>query len=61
MPYHLRHSALYFSDFGTVVTTGHHSTSHCSGDIHPLNPGSQTLFINVSIEGKDASLISQPP
>lgn len=27
------------------------ATSHCSGDAHPLNWGSQTLFVNAAIEG----------
>ncbi|KAK7952658.1 uncharacterized protein PG986_008386 [Apiospora aurea] len=40
---------------------GHCSTSHCSGDPHPLRPGSQTLFVNAAIEGRDDSLPTQPP
>ncbi|KAL7626499.1 hypothetical protein AAE478_003271 [Parahypoxylon ruwenzoriense] len=43
------------------IRRGFCSTSHCSDDIHPLNPGSQTLFVNASIEGKSDDLISQPP
>lgn len=27
------------------------ATSHCSGDGHPLNWGSQTLFVNAATEG----------
>ncbi|KAK8090294.1 hypothetical protein PG997_005255 [Apiospora hydei] len=40
---------------------GYCSTSHCSGDPHPLRPGSQTLFVNAAIEGRDDSLPTQPP
>ncbi|KAK8026490.1 hypothetical protein PG991_003546 [Apiospora marii] len=36
-------------------------TSHCSGDAHPLVPGSQTLFINAAIEGSDDDLPFYPP
>ncbi|CAG8198983.1 unnamed protein product [Penicillium olsonii] len=44
------------------------TTSHCSGDAHPLQWGSQTLFVNASIEGahqglddKNENITMQPP
>ncbi|KAJ5983645.1 hypothetical protein N7481_005744 [Penicillium waksmanii] len=36
---------------GDGVPMKYFATSHCSGDTHPLSWGSQTLFVNVSIEG----------
>ncbi|KAJ5184438.1 hypothetical protein N7491_007697 [Penicillium cf. griseofulvum] len=35
------------------------ATSHCSGDVHPLNWGSQTLFVNAAIEGTPHSMDNQ--
>ncbi|KAJ5130944.1 uncharacterized protein N7515_006983 [Penicillium bovifimosum] len=35
------------------------ATSHCSGDEHPLNWGSQTLFVNAAIEGTPQSMVNQ--
>jgi hypothetical protein len=32
------------------------ATSHCSGDAHPLNWGSQTLSVNAAIEGLPQSM-----
>ncbi|KAK8048291.1 hypothetical protein PG994_010021 [Apiospora phragmitis] len=40
---------------------GYCITSHCSHDTHPLSSGSQTLFVNASIEGRDDDLPVQPP
>ncbi|KAJ5629055.1 Metallo-dependent phosphatase-like protein [Penicillium lividum] len=36
------------------------TTSHCSGDKNQLQPGSQTLFVNASIEGA-GGFPTQPP
>ncbi|KAJ5254911.1 hypothetical protein N7497_007613 [Penicillium chrysogenum] len=35
------------------------ATSHCSGDAHPLNWGSQTLFVNAAIEGTPQGIYNQ--
>ncbi|KAK8139323.1 hypothetical protein PG984_002703 [Apiospora sp. TS-2023a] len=43
------------------VRKGYCSTSHCSDDAHPIVPGSQTLFINAAITGRDEELPIQPP
>ncbi|CAG8015397.1 unnamed protein product [Penicillium salamii] len=55
-----------FSARGTHVKC--FATSHCSGDTHPLNRGSQTLFVNAAIEGppqamnsEQSNLSTQPP
>lgn len=28
-----------------------YQTSHCTGDAYPIEPGSQTLFVNAAIQG----------
>ncbi|KAK8101885.1 hypothetical protein PG999_012259 [Apiospora kogelbergensis] len=43
------------------ASQGYCSTSHCSHDTNPLIPGSQTLFVNASIEGKNDEVPMQPP
>lgn len=43
------------------ASNGYCSTSHCWDDAHPLVPGSQTLFINAAIEGRDDEMPIQPP
>ncbi|KAK8041797.1 Metallo-dependent phosphatase-like protein [Apiospora rasikravindrae] len=45
----------------TYARKGYCSASHCSDDAHPLIPGSQTLFVNASIEGRNDDLPIQPP
>lgn len=35
------------------------ATSHCIGDAHPLNWGSQTLFVNAAIEGTPRGMDNQ--
>lgn len=35
------------------------ATRHCSGDAHPLNWGSQTLFVNAAIEGTPQGMDDQ--
>ncbi|KGO75889.1 hypothetical protein PITC_033350 [Penicillium italicum] len=35
------------------------TTSHCSGDAHPLKWGSQTLFVNAAIEGTPQGMDNQ--
>ncbi|KAJ5969045.1 hypothetical protein N7501_005293 [Penicillium viridicatum] len=35
------------------------ATSHCSGDAHPLNWGSQMLFVNAAIEGTPQGMDDQ--
>jgi hypothetical protein len=35
------------------------ATSHCSGDAHPLNWGSQTLFVNAAIKGTPQGIYKQ--
>ncbi|KAK9419439.1 putative Calcineurin-like phosphoesterase domain-containing protein [Seiridium unicorne] len=37
------------------------STSHCLGDKNPINHGTQTLFINASIQGRENELPVHPP
>ncbi|KAK8110248.1 uncharacterized protein PG998_006705 [Apiospora kogelbergensis] len=40
---------------------GYCITSHCFDNTNPLIPGSQTLFVNASIEGKNDEVPMQPP
>ncbi|OAX77952.1 hypothetical protein ACJ72_07743 [Emergomyces africanus] len=38
-----------------------YATSHCSGDVNPVEVGSQTLFVNASIKGTDEDYPLHPP
>lgn len=44
---------------GNGAPTKYFATSHCSGDAHPLNWGSQTLFVNAAIEATPRGMDSQ--
>ena len=53
-------NSVLISKLSTVTPESLVVTSHCSEDPHPLRYGSQTLFVNASIEGA-GELPVQPP
>lgn len=53
-------NSVLIDKLSTVASKSFSATSHCSGDPNPLIYGSQTLFVNASIEGTEDRPI-QPP